>query len=275
MFEFIDVAKSFNNKVVLDGFKVSVERGECVALLGPNGAGKTVFVEMLLDFLKPEKGKITRDFDLIRDIGFMPQKDLFPDNLKTHEILQTQQAYFGNKDSEQIDRLLNEMELSNSRNVFTQQLSGGQKRKLTFIKAILNHPKLLLLDEPTVGMDLEGCIQFWDKINEMKELGLTIIITLHHFDELNEYCDRFLFLKNGRIEKDLSKSEIDNLEIYEIAGDEKLLKEIQHAAGGFFANSKLITCYTDKLEEWKMNGEMVVNKRKASLKDFYQVTYKR
>ncbi|WNS43485.1 ABC transporter ATP-binding protein [Paenibacillus sp. MMS20-IR301] len=275
MFEFRDVAKSFNNKAVLNEFNVCVERGECVALLGPNGAGKTVFLEILLDFLHPEKGEVLRGFDLIRDIGFMPQKDLFPDNLKTHEILQTQQAYFGKKNNEAIDRLLNELELSASRNVFTKQLSGGQKRKLTFIKAIINHPRLLLLDEPTVGMDLEGCIQFWDKINEMKKSGLTTIITLHHFDELNEYCDRFLFLKDGRIEKDLSKSDIDNLEIYEIAGDEALLKEIQQVTGGFVEHNKLTTCYPERLAEWTINREIVVNKRKASLKDFYQVIYKR
>lgn len=274
MIRFNDVCKSFGKNKVLEKINLEIKHGENVAVLGPNGVGKTVFINLILDKLTPDAGNIERGFNIKQDVGLMEQFDFFPDSIKVIELLNIYQAYFGKILNQ--EKLLEEFDLYKKKDDYIKNLSGGQKRQLSFLTSIVNYPKFLILDEPTVGMDLEAINRFWHKIVKLKrEKSMTTLITLHHLDELNDYCDRFIFLKNKSIFKDISKNDLDGQYVYILSGDIKALNILKNKLEGYLINTQLI-CFQniDELYEEIKSYNLKVEKRPLSIKDLYEKIYK-
>jgi ABC-2 type transport system ATP-binding protein len=213
--QFSEVSKRFGKKIVLENVSFTLKGSECVALIGPNGSGKSTIINLMLDLLTPDGGSIYRQFRPTHDVGVMFQNDYFPENLRVREVLDLHQSYYGVKNL--VDDVLQSTELSSVAKNQVDSLSGGQKRRLSLAIALLVAPKLLFLDEPTNGMDVQSRGLFWKQILQLKKLQRTIFVTSHNLDELNDYCDRFIFLKDGVVVKDISKVEMQNERILVIA----------------------------------------------------------
>ena len=186
MFQVASITKSFKEKAVLKGVSFSIEEGDKIALLGNNGAGKSTLFNIIAGQLQADSGTIKTSLDFQREIGMMPQGDLLVE-LKSR-MNQLKQA--------DINGLLEMVELRESREQMVGSLSGGQKRRLSLLLTILNHPKLIFLDEPTTGMDLEAVDNFW-KLLEQQEF--TSVVVTHDFNQIDAFFTKVLILKDGRI----------------------------------------------------------------------------
>lgn len=208
--EVIDLHKKYGNVEALRGITVSIMKGECVGLLGPNGAGKTTFVKSLLGMVKIDKGTIKimgKDItkhlkDIKRLIGVVPQEDSLDRDLNVIENIITYGMLFKVSSSvlkERANMLLGEFGVMDKKNEIVEHLSGGMKRKIMLARALINNPELLILDEPTVGLDPEMRKNIWDKISYLKDQGKTILLTTHYLDEAQSLCDRILIIDSGKI----------------------------------------------------------------------------
>ncbi|AWN18398.1 ABC transporter ATP-binding protein [Streptococcus sobrinus] len=196
MFTLTNIEKTFGgtNKI-LQGISLSIEDGERIALLGSNGAGKTTLLKIISGQLKQNKGTINSKLDFQSEIGMMPQGDILIDDLKVKEIVNLK-AYMNRLREKNIDSLLEKVDLKDQKDKFVSSLSGGQKRRLSLLLAILNNPKLIFLDEPTTGMDLESVDKFWELL---KKQDVTSVIVTHDFNQIDKFFTRVLILKNGKI----------------------------------------------------------------------------
>ncbi|ERJ79114.1 ABC transporter ATP-binding protein [Streptococcus sobrinus] len=196
MFTLTNIEKTFGgtNKI-LQGISLSIEDGERIALLGSNGAGKTTLLKIISGQLKQNKGTINSKLDFQSEIGMMPQGDILIDDLKVKEIVNLK-AYMNRLREKNIDSLLEKVDLNDQKDKFVSSLSGGQKRRLSLLLAILNNPKLIFLDEPTTGMDLESVDKFWELL---KKQDVTSVIVTHDFNQIDKFFTRVLILKNGKI----------------------------------------------------------------------------
>ena len=157
MFQVASITKSFKEKTVLKGVSFSIEEGDKIALLGNNGAGKSTLFNIIAGQLQADSGTIKTSLDFQREIGMMPQGDLLIEDLTVAEFVELKSRMNQLKQAD-INGLLEMVELRESREQMVGSLSGGQKRRLSLLLTILNHPKLIFLDEPTTGMDLEAVI---------------------------------------------------------------------------------------------------------------------
>lgn len=196
--------KAFN-KPVLKDVTFSINNYERIALLGSNGAGKSTLIKILIGLLNPDSGKIKYYFNLKQDLNVMPQDDVLIPDLTVME--QVKLAALINKvyQPESINNLLVKFKLSDQANQFVQKLSGGQKRRLSLLVSALRTAKLLILDEPTVGMDLTSIDFFWRLLDQRN--GSTIVVT-HDFNQIDKYFSRVWLLKDGIISHDVSVKEI-------------------------------------------------------------------
>lgn len=196
MFTLTNIEKTFGgtNKI-LQGISLSIEDGERIALLGSNGAGKTTLLKIISGQLKQNKGTINSKLDFQSEIGMMPQGDILIDDLKVKEIVNLK-AYMNRLREKNIDSLLEKVDLKDQKDKLVSSLSGGQKRRLSLLLAILNNPKLIFLDEPTTGMDLESVDKFWELL---KKQDVTSVIVTHDFNQIDKFFTRVLILKNGKI----------------------------------------------------------------------------
>ncbi len=274
MLELRNVKKCFKEKHVLKDVSFKVNKGECIALIGPNGAGKTTIIRGILGLMDIDEGNIVRDFSTKRDVGIMLQSDYFPDNLKVKETLELHKSYF--KVNTSTEELLSLAELEKEKNTLVSSLSGGQKRKLSFALAVSSNPKVLFLDEPTVGMDIQATKHFWNNIKEIKERGTTVFVTLHHLDELNDYCDRFIFLKEGVIVEDINKKELNLQKILVVHSEVENLEEVQKSFGGKIEEDKLfiinLSKYNELLQLLKKE-KYIFEERFKEIKDIYREIY--
>ena len=195
MFKIEEIKKSFKDKEVLKGVSFSVEEGDRVALLGNNGAGKSTLFKIISGQLIANFGSVSTKLDFQTEIGMMPQGDILIDDLTVLDlvILKTQMNKLNNVD---YDALLAMVDLGEHRNQYVGGLSGGQKRRLSLLLTILNSPKLIFLDEPTTGMDLESVDNFWKLLDEQK---FTSVIVTHDFNQIDHFFTKVLILKDGRI----------------------------------------------------------------------------
>ena len=155
MFKVIEIKKSFKNKEVLKGVSFTVEEGDKVALLGNNGAGKSTLLKIIAGQLQANAGRIETTLDFQTEIGMMPQGDILIDDLKVGDLVLLK-CYMNQLEDIDIDALLKMVELEGFKNQYVMGLSGGQKRRFSLLLTILNEPRLIFLDEPTTGMDLES-----------------------------------------------------------------------------------------------------------------------
>ena len=195
MFKVIEIKKSFKNKEVLKGVSFTVEEGDKVALLGNNGAGKSTLLKIIAGQLQANAGRIETTLDFQTEIGMMPQGDILIDDLKVGDLVLLK-CYMNHLEDIDIDALLKMVELEDFKNQYVLGLSGGQKRRLSLLLTILNEPRLIFLDEPTTGMDLESVDNFWSLLEEQK---FTSVVVTHDFNQIDHFFTKVLILKDGRI----------------------------------------------------------------------------
>lgn len=204
MFKVIEIKKSFKNKEVLKGVSFTVEEGDKVALLGNNGAGKSTLLKIIAGQLQANAGHIETTLDFQTEIGMMPQGDILIDDLKVGDLVLLK-CYMNHLEDIDIDALLKMVELEDFKNQYVLGLSGGQKRRLSLLLTILNEPRLIFLDEPTTGMDLESVDNFWHLLEEQK---FTSVVVTHDFNQIDHFFTKVLILKDGRIAAQESVEEI-------------------------------------------------------------------
>lgn len=204
MFKVIEIKKSFKNKEVLKGVSFTVEEGDKVALLGNNGAGKSTLLKIIASQLQANAGRIETPLDFQTEIGMMPQGDILIDDLKVGDLVLLK-CYMNQLEDIDIDALLKMVELEGFKNQYVLGLSGGQKRRLSLLLTILNEPRLIFLDEPTTGMDLESVDNFWHLLEEQK---FTSVVVTHDFNQIDHFFTKVLILKDGRIAAQESVEEI-------------------------------------------------------------------
>ena len=195
MFKVEEVKKSFKNKEVLKGVSFSIGEGDKVALLGNNGAGKSTLLKIIAGQLAANSGKISTSLNYQTEIGMMPQGDILIDDLTVSDLVYLK-SKMNQIDSINVDEFLDMVELRDFKNHYVSGLSGGQKRRLSLLLTILSSPKLIFLDEPTTGMDLESVDNFW-KLLENK--NYTSVIVTHDFNQIDHFFTKVLILKDGII----------------------------------------------------------------------------
>jgi ABC-2 type transport system ATP-binding protein len=192
----------------LKSVDLDIERGEIFALLGPNGAGKTTLINVVCGIVTPTSGSVTVDgHDTVHDFrqtrrhtGLVPQ-ELFTDMFETvHDTVSFSRGLFGLKpDPDHIERVLRDLSLWDKRNHAIMTLSGGMKRRVLIAKALAHEPKLLFLDEPTAGVDVELRRDMWRLIEKLRETGVTIVLTTHYIEEAERMADRVGVIRRGEI----------------------------------------------------------------------------
>jgi ABC-2 type transport system ATP-binding protein len=202
-----DLRKSFGARKVVEGLTLQVAKGEICGFLGANGSGKTTTIRMLCGLLIPDGGAgecigldIIKQAPLIRQhVGYMTQKFSFYEDLTVFENLDfVARVYEMNDRPKAVQEIMDRMGLADRRDQLAAQLSGGWKQRLALAACVLHQPKLLLLDEPTAGVDALARREFWDLIHDMAGEGLTVLVSTHYMDEA-ERCKRIVYLANGRI----------------------------------------------------------------------------
>ena len=199
-----NIVKTFNSPV-LNSLDLTIHNNERIALLGSNGAGKTTLVKIIEGALKPNKGTVKWYFSKNDSLNIMSQENVLIPTLKVKEqiILTAAITKVGSK--QRINYLLDQFKLSSQQNTIIAKLSGGQKRRLSLLLSVLRQSKLLILDEPTVGMDLESIDYFWHFIEKVS--GSILVIT-HDFNQIDKFFSRVLLLKDGQISQDIPIKEI-------------------------------------------------------------------
>ncbi|MDE7039432.1 MAG: ABC transporter ATP-binding protein [Limosilactobacillus sp.] len=196
--EVSNISKSFKNKI-LDNISFSLSQGEVVSLTGLNGAGKTTLIKIILGLLKPNAGRIKLNVTPKQDIGVILQDVSLPDDMKVIEWLTLISKFSKYSDSD-LDLILQKVNLQKYKNSLCNTLSGGNKRKLQFAVSIVNNPKLLILDEPTTGLDYKAKREFWDLLKNMvKKRSLTVLVITHDLDEVENFTDRLLIINNKKL----------------------------------------------------------------------------
>ena len=204
------LTKAYGDVTAVAGIDFHVERGEAFGILGPNGAGKSTTMRMLGATLQRTSGDLTiLDRDPAREgpavrahLGVVPQQDNLDTELTVAENLYTYGRYFGLPRAylrPRIDELLAFAQLEDKRDAKVDALSGGMKRRLTIARGLVNEPSILLLDEPTTGLDPQARHVLWDRLFRLKEAGVTLVITTHYMDEAEQLCDRLVVMDGGRI----------------------------------------------------------------------------
>jgi ABC-2 type transport system ATP-binding protein len=197
--------KRYGDNEVVKGISFEVEKGEIFGILGPNGAGKTTTLEMIEAMRPIDGGSATiagidvasRPWDVRRIIGVQPQAPAFQDKTKLVEIIELFAAAYGEK----VDALqfLRDVNLEEKAGAFAESLSGGQRQRLSIAAALVHSPKVFFMDEPTTGLDPQARRNLWDLVRQVRDRGVTVIMTTHYMDEAELLCDRVAIMDEGRI----------------------------------------------------------------------------
>jgi lipooligosaccharide transport system ATP-binding protein len=213
------LTKRFGGFTAVDGIDFEVQPGEAFGFLGPNGAGKSSTMRMIASVSPPTAGELevlgrdpVADGPAIRArLGVVPQEDNLDEELTVRENLVVYGRYYDLPREEcrrRADELLGFVQLSDRADAQVESLSGGMKRRLTIARGLVNRPELLLLDEPTTGLDPQARHALWDRLYRLKQEGTTLIITTHYMDEAEQLCDRLVVMDQGRIAAEGSPREL-------------------------------------------------------------------
>jgi ABC-2 type transport system ATP-binding protein len=209
---FVDVAKTYASPRgevrALDGVSFDIERGEFFGLLGPNGAGKTTLISILAGLARATRGRVSvlghdvqADYAAARrKLGVVPQELVFDPFFTVREALRIQSGYFGVHDNDAwIDELLANLGLADKAQANMRQLSGGMKRRVLVAQALVHRPPVIVLDEPTAGVDVELRQTLWQFVARLNREGHTVLLTTHYLEEAEALCNRIAMLKQGRV----------------------------------------------------------------------------
>jgi len=242
------VTKHYDGLLAVNNVDFFIDSTECFGFLGPNGAGKTTIMKMIYCRIPLTAGEITVDGLSVRSwprkikssIGVATQEDNLDKDLTVYENLWVYSKYFdlpGDVSRERIEGLLEYFGLGDKRNTQVDDLSGGMKRKLSVARSLVNDPKILILDEPTTGLDPTARRQIWDTIIQLRSEGKTVLLTTHYMDEAQELCDRIALVFGGKILEYGSPDEIIErvigayvCELY--TPSEKAMDEVRNAISG-------------------------------------------
>jgi len=205
MIEVKDLKKRYGDKQAVDGVSFSVKKGEIFGILGPNGAGKTTTLEMMETLRTIDSGSVMIDgIDVKKDpqaikylIGVQPQSPAFQDKTRLIEVVQMFAAAYGEK----VDAMqfLRDVDLQEKAKSYVESLSGGQKQRLSITTALVHGPKVFFLDEPTTGLDPQARRNLWELIKQVRDRGISVIMTTHYMDEAEILCDRIAVMDDGKI----------------------------------------------------------------------------
>lgn len=279
-----------DSKKAVDDLTFSVKRGEIFGLIGPNGAGKTTTIKLILGLLKPDNGKIyisgveNKNVDIKKIIGYLPENPVFPSYLNGFEFLDYMGSLYKIEPKLLKNRIKEVSELSGISQFAKKRISTyskGMVQRLFFAQALINNPEILILDEPTNGLDPTGIIEFRNIVLNLKKDNKTIMISSHNLTELEKVCDRVGFLRDGEIRKMAEISELQNRKEMEIRLSEitqKLIEKLKEEGIQFsIENEKL---FFEKIEEERVpliirlideSGAKIksINMRQESLEELY------
>jgi ABC-2 type transport system ATP-binding protein len=210
--QLVNATKKYGDVEALKGVSLEIADGEVVAMLGPNGAGKTTSISLLLGLRKPTSGKALLfglnpdDLDARSRVGVMLQESGIPAMLKVREIVDLFRSYYPKPMAS--DRAIAMAGLEEKANALVKELSGGQRQRLYFALAVCGDPEVLFLDEPTVGMDVEGRRSFIERIAEFANMGRTVVLTTHYLEEADQLAKRVIVIDRGLVIADASPKEI-------------------------------------------------------------------
>lgn len=276
--EIKNLVKFYGDLKALKNISFSIKEGEFFGFLGPNGAGKTTTIGILTGLVTKTKGKVkVFGHDVVDDyqttrrlIGLSPQEFNLDPFLTAREILIYTAGYFGipNKEAKKrADKLLKTFDLTSKRNVKPIKLSGGMKRRLTIARALMHNPKILILDEPTAGLDVELRHELWDYLEKVNKEGITIFLTTHYIEEAEKLCNRIGIIHKGKIiklddkKKLIEKLSTEAIHIHLSKDIDKLPREI----------SKMPDCRI-KFQERELN--IICKDAKKKLNDIIKILHK-
>jgi ABC-2 type transport system ATP-binding protein len=206
---FNKVKKSFGKLEALKSIDLTIEEGEFFALLGPNGAGKSTLINILAGLAKPSSGSIkVMGYDVIQDyqnarrsLGVVPQELVFDPFFNVREMLRFQAGYFGKgrENDDWIDEVIEGLDLQEKANTNMRMLSGGMKRRALIAQALVHKPPVIVLDEPTAGVDVELRNRLWQFIKKLNQKGHTIVLTTHYLEEAEALCSRVAMMDQGKV----------------------------------------------------------------------------
>lgn len=286
------LTKYYGRQCVVDRISFSIGRGEFCGILGPNGAGKTTTLKMLVGNAPPTAGALSvMGFPIPNEaramrckIGIVPQSDTLDPEFTVVENLAVYGRYFGLPRREieaRIPGLLKLAALEDKAHAKINQLSGGMKRRLSIARALVNRPELLILDEPTTGLDPQIRQNLWQLLRQLQKEGLTIILTTHYMDEAERLCNRIILMDHGRVLADQSPQSLIResiephvLEVHGVELDRWLasapmdyaIRRERVGESVFFYGEKL-DCLVDTLDAW--DGRLNYAYRPANLEDVF------
>jgi len=223
------LTKRYDDKVAVNGISFEVKKGEVFGILGPNGAGKTTTLEMIETLRPIDEGKAVlagidvaeRPFDVRAIIGVQPQAPGFQDKTTLTELITMFAAAYGEKVNPK--KFLEDVNLGEKANAYVESLSGGQKQRFSITAALVHNPKVFFLDEPTTGLDPKARRNLWKLIEEVRDRGISVILTTHYMDEAEVLCDRIAIMDEGNIiALDTPKNLIKNLLAKGFTKDQKV-----------------------------------------------------
>jgi len=206
--QIVNVEKRYQSLQALGGVSLTVEPGEFFGLLGPNGAGKTTLISIIAGLVRADAGSVAvAGHDVVTDyrearrrLGVVPQELVFDPFFTVRETLRMQSGYFGLKNNDKwIDEVMANLDLDNKADTNTRALSGGMKRRLLVAQALVHKPPVIVLDEPTAGVDVELRQTLWKFISRLNREGHTIVLTTHYLEEAQALCNRIAMLKGGKV----------------------------------------------------------------------------
>ena len=259
-----DLSKVYDNGFnALKNINLNIKKGEIFAMLGPNGAGKTTLISIICGIVKPSSGKVTvEDFDIIEDyretrsrIGLVPQELTLEQFETVFNNVSYSRGLYGKKpDPKHIEKVLKQLSLWDKKDLILRKLSGGMKRRVLIAKALSHEPKILFLDEPTAGVDVELRQEMWKVVKSLREIGVTIILTTHYIEEAEAIADRVGVINQGEIIIVEQKKELIKKMGRKVLSVE-LQEEIQNVPSSLkkynltIGNNKMSLVYTYNLEE--------------------------
>jgi len=206
---FNKVKKNFGKLEALKGIDLTIDEGEFFALLGPNGAGKSTLINILAGLMKPTSGSVkVMGHDVIvdyqnarRSLGVVPQELVFDPFFNVREMLRFQAGYFGKgrENDDWIDEVIEGLDLQDKANTNMRMLSGGMKRRALIAQALVHKPPVIILDEPTAGVDVELRKKLWQFIKKLNQKGHTIVLTTHYLEEAETLCSRVAMMDQGKV----------------------------------------------------------------------------
>lgn len=286
-----NLKKSFGDLDVIKNISFEIREGICFGVLGPNGAGKTTMIKALLGLSPLDKGELeVLGFEIPKDatkarakIGVVPQNDNLDPEFTIRENLEIYGSYFGIKKRDlrsKIEELLKFTELTSKAKERIQKLSGGMLRRVTIARALVHNPELIILDEPTTGLDPQVRHTIWDRLYELKKSGKTLLLTTHYMEEAQRLCDELIIIDRGQIldrgnPKELIKKHIEK-EVVEIKGakNSELEQKIESFEGIRVEKYQdEILCYGDNasklLELLSTQDDIAILHRPANLEDLF------